>query len=664
MKKPYLIILLLFATAFARAQHKDIDSLRTALSKADADTVKMNLLIELGKKYFLFNPDSSIIVAQQAYAIAVKNNRQYDISRILNIMANANATMGDYAKGMQFYLQARRQFETLHNVLGVAMENNNIGATYIEKSDYKKALPYLLEADKQWKPYTATHKLVKLNERELQAIIYINIGESYLYTHQIDSAEHYLDLCYADATKNKFATLIDNIERDLGEVEIERGHKDEALKHLRKGVKLATAGDDPEMLSMSYLSTAKLYHKYAQQDSAEYYAKRALETATAGKYEQDVLNAGKVLYTYYDEDHNLPEAYKYFKLTTAAKDSLYSQDKVKQLLSIDFEEKQRQQAIADAQIQYREQVRMYAFIAGLVILLFLVFIFWRNGKQRQGANKLLQKQKADIETTLAQLQLTQKQLIQSEKMASLGELTAGIAHEIQNPLNFVNNFSEVNIELVDEMEEQLINGDKEEAISIATDIKQNLEKIRHHGKRADGIVKGMLQHSRASSNTKEPTDINQLADEYLRLAYHGLRAKDKSFNAELETDLSPDLPLVNVVPQDIGRVLLNLLNNAFYAVQQKQKTAGADYKPRVSVTTAIKNKLLVIKVSDNGVGMPDAIKEKIMQPFFTTKPTGEGTGLGLSLSYDIVTKGHEGKIELVSTGDSGTEFSIILPVTG
>ncbi len=664
MKKPYLIILLLFAASFARAQHKDIDSLRNALSKADVDTVKMQTLIELGKQYFLFNPDSSIILAQQAYTIAIKNNRQFDMSRILNIMANAYATMGDYAKGMQYYLQARRQFETLHNVFGVVMENNNMGATYIEESDYKKALPYLLEADKQWKPYVATHKLVKINEREQQAVIYINIGESYLYTHQIDSAEYYLKLCYADATKNKFTVLTDNIERDLGEVEIERGHKEAALKHLRLGVKLAIAGDDPEMLSMSYLSTAKLYHKYARQDSAEYYAKKALETATAGKYEQDVLNAGKVLYTYYDEDHNLPEAYKYFKLTTAAKDSLYSQDKVKQLLSIDFEEKQRQQEIADAQMQYREQVRMYAFIAGLVILLFLVFIFWRNGKQRQNANKLLQKQKADIETTLAQLQLTQKQLIQSEKMASLGELTAGIAHEIQNPLNFVNNFSEVSMELVDEMELELNNGDKAQAISIATDIKQNLEKIRHHGKRADGIVKGMLQHSRASSNTKEPTDINQLADEYLRLAYHGLRAKDKSFNAELETDFSPDLPLVNVVPQDIGRVLLNLLNNAFYAVQQNKKTAGTDYKPRVSVTTAIKNKLLVIKVSDNGVGMPDAIKEKIMQPFFTTKPTGEGTGLGLSLSYDIVTKGHEGKIELVSTGDSGTEFSIILPVTG
>jgi len=274
----------------------------------------------------------------------------------------------------------------------------------------------------------------------------------------------------------------------------------------------------------------------------------------------------------------------------------------------------------------------------------------------------LTSQKEELQATLEQLQTTQQQLIQSEKLASLGELTAGIAHEIQNPLNFVNNFSEVSIELLDEMEEELNKGDKEEAIAIANDIKQNLEKIRHHGQRADGIVKGMLQHSRASSNTKEPTDINKLADEYLRLAYHGLRAKDKSFNAELETHFGENIPLVNMVPQDIGRVLLNLFNNAFYAVQQKQKTAGADFRPVVKLSTAVKGKFLEVKVQDNGSGIPDDIKEKILQPFFTTKPTGEGTGLGLSLSYDIVAKGHGGKIDIDSKENDYTMFTITLPL--
>ncbi|MBS1531481.1 MAG: histidine kinase [Bacteroidetes bacterium] len=272
------------------------------------------------------------------------------------------------------------------------------------------------------------------------------------------------------------------------------------------------------------------------------------------------------------------------------------------------------------------------------------------------------KQKEELEETLQELKTTQAQLIQSEKMASLGELTAGIAHEIQNPLNFVNNFSDVSAELIDEMEEELSKGDIEEAKAIAGDIKQNLEKIRHHGQRADGIVKGMLQHSRASSNVKEPADINKLADEYLRLAYHGLRAKDKSFNAELITHFAENLPTAEMVPQDIGRVLLNLFNNAFYAVQKKQAAAGDGFKPTVEVDTSLKGKNIEIVVKDNGTGIPDDIREKIMQPFFTTKPTGQGTGLGLSLSYDIVVKAHNGKIDVKSKDGEGSEFRISIPV--
>ncbi|GAA4320069.1 hypothetical protein GCM10023149_19130 [Mucilaginibacter gynuensis] len=274
----------------------------------------------------------------------------------------------------------------------------------------------------------------------------------------------------------------------------------------------------------------------------------------------------------------------------------------------------------------------------------------------------LTKQKNELQQTVKLLKETQAQLIQQEKLASLGELTAGIAHEIQNPLNFVNNFSEVSVELIDEMGEELQKGDMEEAMAIAADIKQNLEKIRHHGKRADGIVKGMLQHSRANNNIKEPTDINKLADEYLRLSYHGLRAKDKTFNAELITDFGQGLPMVNIISQDVGRVLLNLFTNAFYAVQQKQKSLGGSFRPELKLTTSVSGKNLIIKVWDNGIGIPDAVKDKILQPFFTTKPTGEGTGLGLSLSYDIIAKGHGGKLEIDSKEGEYTLFTVILPV--
>jgi len=276
------------------------------------------------------------------------------------------------------------------------------------------------------------------------------------------------------------------------------------------------------------------------------------------------------------------------------------------------------------------------------------------------------RQKEELQHTLDELKNTQKQLIQAEKMASLGELTAGIAHEIQNPLNFVNNFSDVSRELMAEMLEEIKKGNTEEVALIAGDINQNLEKINHHGRRADAIVKGMLQHSRTSKGIKEETDINELADEYLRLSYHGLRAKDKSFNATMHTEFDKSIGKINIIPQDVGRVLLNLVNNAFYAVAEKAKTAGPEYKPTVTVTTKrltppLGDGGVAITVADNGSGIPQSIVDKIFQPFFTTKPTGQGTGLGLSLSFDII-KAHSGDIKVNTEEGRGTSFIIILPL--
>lgn len=279
-------------------------------------------------------------------------------------------------------------------------------------------------------------------------------------------------------------------------------------------------------------------------------------------------------------------------------------------------------------------------------------------------NVVLSATNITLNDTLVQLRTTHAQLIQSEKMASLGELTAGIAHEIQNPLNFVNNFSEVSIELIEELQEEKAKSasERDETLEqeLLGDITANLEKINHHGKRADAIVKGMLQHSRSSTGVKEPTNINALADEYLRLAYHGLRAKYKDFNADLQTNLDAALPKAAIIPQDVGRVLLNLFTNAFYATRQKQ-LADKDYKPCISVSTSLIDHAVEIVVKDNGTGIPDAIKDKILQPFFTTKPTGEGTGLGLSLSYDIIIKEHGGTIKIDSKEGEYSIFIITLP---
>jgi len=277
----------------------------------------------------------------------------------------------------------------------------------------------------------------------------------------------------------------------------------------------------------------------------------------------------------------------------------------------------------------------------------------------------VQERTAALSKSLSELKSTQSQLIQTEKMASLGELTAGIAHEIQNPLNFVNNFSDVNKELIEELKAERIKpkAERDEQLEseILNDLRENEEKINHHGKRADAIVKGMLQHSRKSSGQKEPTDINALADEYLRLSYRGLRAKDKNFNATFETHFDQSIGKINILPQDIGRVLLNLFNNAFYAVNEQKSKNHISYEPTVSVSTKKIDNKVEIKVKDNGNGIPQNILDKIFQPFFTTKPTGEGTGLGLSLSYDII-KAHGGEIKVESKDGEGSEFIIQLPL--
>jgi two-component system, NtrC family, sensor kinase len=265
-----------------------------------------------------------------------------------------------------------------------------------------------------------------------------------------------------------------------------------------------------------------------------------------------------------------------------------------------------------------------------------------------------------LNETMTNLKETQSQLIQSEKMASLGELTAGIAHEIQNPLNFVNNFSDINTELIEEMKEEMDKGNLEEAKTLADDISSNEQKINYHGKRADGIVKGMLQHSRSSNNIKEPVNINVLADEYLRLAYHGLRAKDKSFNAAMKTDYDESIGSITAVPQDIGRAMLNLITNAFYVVNEKKKAHPDNYEPTVFVSTKKAGNKIEIRVKDNGNGIPQKVLDKIFQPFFTTKPTGQGTGLGLSLCYDII-KAHGGELKVETKEGEGSEFIIELP---
>jgi signal transduction histidine kinase len=445
----------------------------------------------------------------------------------------------------------------------------------------------------------------------------------------------------------------------MGTAHYKKGNYPQAISLLRHSIGLGSSYQQLENW-LAYFTFSEYYFQKGEIDSSIYYAQNLYDITKQINLPEEMHKAIVMLAKAYQKKGIKDSALKYFTVSLALNDSINNTDKIRKLQSQDFEEQIHRREIEDE----KNKLKTYFLIGGLVALLIIAGILYNNNISRRKTNTVLLEKNKKIEATLSELKSTQAQLIQSEKMASLGELTAGIAHEIQNPLNFVNNFSEVNKDLLIEMKDEIDKGNIGEVKLIANDVIENEEKISHHGKRADAIVKGMLQHSRSSTNKKEPTDINKLADEYLRLSYHGLRAKDQSFNVTMQTDYDSDLSSVegkiNIISQDIGRVLLNLFNNAFYAVTEKKKQAADNYEPTVSVSTKKADNKVLISVKDNGNGIPQKIADKIFQPFFTTKPTGQGTGLGLSLSYDII-KAHGGEIKVNTRPGEGTEFIIQLP---
>jgi two-component system NtrC family sensor kinase len=411
-------------------------------------------------------------------------------------------------------------------------------------------------------------------------------------------------------------------------------------------------------LGGSSLSQGKIQKAISEAKEAYALADPAVDPSN-GIYVSDLLSKC------YEKSGNWDSAYHYLNLRDSFTTVVQQHGNATEVQQFEFNgqlRRKEQEAATILQVQKnRNRIWSYVFLTAMAFFLLIAMIQWRNNSQKKKANLVLQNQKQKVEVTLQELKSTQAQLIQSEKMASLGELTAGIAHEIQNPLNFMNNFSEVNKELIEEMKQELAVGNIAEATAIANNVQQNEDKINHHGKRADAIVKGMLQHSSISTGQKEPADLNELADEYLRLIYLGLRAKDKSLNVSVKTDFDYSIGKINMVPQEIGRVLLNLYNNAFYTLIEKKKQQGESFESFISVGTKKLNGKVEIRVKDNGNGIPQKVLDKIFQPFFTTKPTGQGTGLGLSLSYDIV-KAHGGELKVESREGEGAEFIVQIPI--
>ncbi len=624
---------------------KDVPGILQKITEATTDTARILLKCKLAEAYRGNKPDTSLILATESLNKSIDIKFKRGEIHSLIVLCVMNREKGDLPYALELGLRAlkmaedeRLAYEQIYSLVRVAIIYSNV-------KDGHKAITYLKKAD----------ELLKHNYDDFQwSVTQYFLGDAYEQMNELDAAEKHLKSLESKhgSDSEELWAVINN--RLRGNIAVKRNKLLPAIEYYRKSNDAAVAGSAFREAATANNLMAAVFKKLNQPDSAIYYAKQGLKYGEMLSYRNRILASSSLLADLY-ASKDPKEAVKYYQIASAAKDSLYGIQKVLQLQSATMKEQERQTELEAARLAYQNKMRQWALLAGAGVFLILAVILFRNNRQKQRTNKIL-------EITLTNLKNTQSQLIQSEKMASLGELTAGIAHEIQNPLNFVNNFSEVNKELIGEMKGEIGKGNIEEVKLIANDIEANEEKINHHGKRADAIVKGMLQHSRASSGQKEPTDITALTDEYLRLAYHGLRAKDKSFNADIKTDFDNNIGKLSIIPQDIGRVILNLINNAFYAVDEKKKQNQNEYEPTVTVSTKKNNDKVEIKVSDNGNGIPQKVLDKIFQPFFTTKPTGQGTGLGLSLAYDIITKGHGGELKVETKEGEGSEFIIQLPV--
>jgi len=587
--------------------------------------------------------------AAKIYKISQKNNDRNAEATAWTYYGQGYRLMGNYTKALQCHYKSIAIATKVDNKSQIAFSYNQLGHIYKDREENDKAIQIYRMA--LFYSEEGGSKIVKYAPP-------MNLGAVYLNEGKLDSSIYYLNqslevLHPFNENQNIF---IPTILGNLGGAYSRMNKEKEAEKYFQRALYIVTKPDykSTRVKQGVFFSIADHFLRDQQLDSCLYYSKLAITTVENTVFSYLMAKPAKMLSEIYD-GKNADSTVKYLKIYLKTNEVINSTRVTQQLQVMSFEEEQRKLELEQTRKEAQARLKIYFLIAGLLLVSVFGLLMLRNNKQKQKIN-------AKLQNTLANLQATQKQLVQSEKMASLGELTAGIAHEIQNPLNFVNNFAEVNTELIDELETEANKGNLEEVKLLAKDIKENESKINFHGKRADAIVKSMLQHSRKSSGQKELTDINALCDEYLRLSYHGLRAKDKSFNAEFDTQFDTTLAPINVVPQDIGRVILNLINNAFYAVNERQKKdKDSGYKPRVTLTTRQEGNQVVIEVADNGTGMPDQVKEKIFQPFFTTKPTGEGTGLGLSLSYDIVTKGHGGGINVSTKANHGTVITIQLP---
>ena len=680
-----LVTVLFLFSSSGLSQNNSIDSLKFILLSQKEDTEKVNILNELSLKYSLKSDYiNALDYAHEALALSGTINYKTGSGEAFINISKVESDLSNFAEALKNCYSALKVFEEIDDKKGIAYSLQLAGYYHLYQENETEALNYFLSSLK-----------IRQEIKDIFGLAQTNNSIAEIYASQGR---------FNEALEKLFESLkiFENpgspdwgIPYTLGEI---------GKIYEKQGSNAQKAGDNPMAVSKfleadkKYLATLKIWEEIGRNEGvaetlvylgkvntklsrfalSQEYLEKGLRESVAIHSKPIIRDAYQGLETLDSTLGKNKDAYKNYKMYILYRDSIVNEESTRKFAQTNMQyEYDKKETIVKAEqdrklaeskrIKDLQLIAIAALILLLMIILYIASIQWRNNKQKKKANDLLTQQKEKVEKTLAELKVTQAQLIQSEKMASLGELTAGIAHEIQNPLNFVNNFADVNSELIAEMKHELNTGKINDAMVIANNIDENEQKIIFHGKRADAIVKGMLMHSRSSSGIKEPTDINALADEYLRLAYHGLRAKDKAFNATLLTDFDEKIGLINIIPQDIGRVILNLITNAFFVVDEKKKSGIENYEPTVSVSTKNISPLsggrgsIEIIVKDNGSGIPKQVLDKIFQPFFTTKATGQGTGLGLSLSYDIV-KAHGGELKVNTKEGEGSEFIIILPL--
>ena len=696
MSRFILFIFLLSTQLLSLAQTPAMDSLKKAVAEhPQKDTIRVNRLNQLGFEARKSTSQVSYDAYMEALDLARKMHYRNGEGIALLGLGFYYRFIGETKLGLDYTLQAVPVFRELKDTLSEISCYYNLTVSYSRTANFDLAMKYGMEGvrlaelthDPKWlvlSNYQMGNLYMNIKEDEKGEMAFRNSFQQAEMTKDIDGMAHaYGGIAWVYERKKMWDSAIyfytkqlelskkmndprGVLQNELDIVSIQGQAKqyDKVFARIYYLMDKFEEYGQVGYLPGAYSTLAEAHLNTGHPDSTIYYANKAV---TATKRSGRVTGFGFLMRTIaqaYANQNNFEKAFEYQQRYTNYMDSLNLSDALKRVaaLQYSFELDKKESQISllkkneelTARQNRQQKILLAGTLIGLIVVLVFIVILWRNNKEKHRAYLRLEQQQE-------QLKQTQTQLIQSEKMASLGELTAGIAHEIQNPLNFVNNFSEVNRELLTEMKDEIEKKNYSEVADLANDVIANEEKINYHGKRADAIVKSMLQHSRTNSGQKELADINALVDECLRLSFHGMRARDKSFNVKMDTSLQADLPKLKIVEQDIGRVLLNLFTNAFYSMAKKKQENPDDYEPLISIRTEKQGNNVIISVRDNGKGIPGSVIEKIFQPFFTTKPTGEGTGLGLSMSFDIIQKGHGGQLLVDSKEGQYAEFKIILP---